>query len=59
MKKGVNQIVANQYASLAKASELLPTLIRPINGTAMNSAIISVGFSQRVKDIQKCGFSQI
>jgi len=32
---------------------------RPINGTAMNCAIIDVGFSQRVKDQQKCGFSQI
>ena len=34
-------------------------LSRPINGMAMNCAIIDVGFSQQVKGQQKCGFSQI
>jgi len=41
------------YIYLAKASKVLSTLFRPINGTAMNCLIIAVGFSQLVKILIK------
>jgi len=48
---GADQIVANLYICLAKASKCIQPYRRSINETAMNFVIIAVGFSQRIKEL--------
>jgi len=59
-RKVLRLYAAGFIACLAKASEFSSATIPSHKlRTAMNRAIIAVGFSQRIKNQQKCGFSQI